>query len=58
MLERLSQVSLTRDEQSSHLGIVDGNVKLLTDSPELPDEVDQLGTALLMKKKKTSSLNK
>ena len=51
MVVRLSRVNLTRDEQSNHLGIVDGNVKHISDTPELPDEVDQLGTAFFMKKK-------
>lgn len=40
MLARLSRVNLTRDEQSNHLGVVDGNVKHTSDTPELPDEVD------------------
>lgn len=50
MLARLSQVNLTRYEPSNHLGIVDGNVRH-SDTPELPDEVGQLGSAFFTQKR-------
>lgn len=57
MLARLSRVNLTRDEQSNHLGVVDGNVTHTSDTPELPDEVDQLGSAFFVEKRLEARTN-
>lgn len=35
--------------------IVDGNVKDITNTPELPDEVDQIGSAFFMEGRRTKN---